>query len=107
MSFQSFRASLDSATSRRLMYVLFAGQAVVVGSIMYQQRHGNPVKVARDEHGVMRFQSLREYLTDEIKVRLATQKVARCMARPHADGSLGTDGGDSAEGEPRRRGPAV
>jgi hypothetical protein len=63
-----FRIAIDQLTSRRLIYVLFAIQACVVGGISYQHRHGNPLRMGVDEHGVLRFQSMREYLSDEIKV---------------------------------------
>ncbi len=65
-----FRIAIDPQTSRKLIYILFAVQACVVGGISYQHRHGNPLRMGVDEHGVMRFQTMREYLSDEIKVRV-------------------------------------
>ena len=71
-----FRIAIDPHTSKRLIYVLFAVQACVVGGISYQHRHGNPLRMGIDEHGVMRFQSMREYLSDEVKVSAQHCKTA-------------------------------
>lgn len=83
----SWRVVLDQVTTRRLIYALFAVQACVVGGISYQHRHGNPLRMGVDEHGVLRFQSMREYLTDEVKVSLHRETAhanAPTVSTPHA-----------------------
>lgn len=84
-----FRIAIDPQTSQRLIYVLFAVQACVVGGISYQHRHGNPLRMGIDEHGVMRFQTMREYLSDELKVSSKAQLACSCHHSPYSMKNFG------------------
>eukprot|EP01138_Halocafeteria_seosinensis_P015616 gb/GECG01015937.1/.p1 GENE.gb/GECG01015937.1/~~gb/GECG01015937.1/.p1 ORF type:complete len:101 (+),score=0.79 gb/GECG01015937.1/:1-303(+) len=58
---------LPPSISRKLLVIVILGQGMYAFTYLYKRRHGNPMRMAPDEHGVIRFQSMREYLEDEIR----------------------------------------
>lgn len=74
---------LPSSVSRKVLVVFIVAQGLYAFTYLYKRRHGNPMRVAPDEHGVLRFQSMREYLQDEI------QKCERTLQQnPHDEAAM-------------------
>ena len=59
---------LSRVVSRRLTYVLLAVQVSLGCMYLYRRHKGNPMRMAVDEHGVLRFLSQREYAMQELQV---------------------------------------